>query len=890
MKGKIALLSLVCAVWMLAAPPVHGEPIDMKDISKKTNHVFRRVMDNGLTVVLREDHRAPVVSLEMWVETGSVYEQEYAGTGISHFVEHMLFKGTEKRGVGQIAQEIQSYGGDINAHTSYENTVYTINVESSKFPQALEILSDSVMHSSFDPEEFRKEKEVILKEINMNDDDPERYLAKLFWSTAYTKHPAKDPVIGYEQLFRAVTREDLVRYYKTRYVPNNMVLVAVGDFSAKEAYAEIEKLFASFPRGIWTTPLLPSEPAQLGPRRTVDHRDLGQAYALVGFHGPSISDPDMTAMDVLSIILGEGRSSRLYQEAREKRGLVNSISSWSYTPTFPGVFGVSASLAPEKLEPLLALVWEQLERLKKEPVTAEELEKAKAQTIGEYYFSLETMSGQSSDLGSSEVMAHNATFSQEYMEKVARVTADDIRRVAAKYFRKDLQNEVFLLPKGAKAPEEQAVAAGKKETQIHSHVLKNGVRVLIKQDSSLPTVTVKALFKGGLLCETSKDNGISSIFSEMLIQGTKKRTAEEIVSQLELSGGNISNYSGSNSFGFSVDVLSQNWKLAVDLLCEIVMEPAFPEQPFQREKQAALLEIQALEDQIFQTTSKLFREAMFEGHPYRFVSLGTKESVSGLRREDLLRFYKDYVVGTNVVVAVFGDVNEAEVLKELEKGLAGLPDRKAPFPKPSGPSIQKPKKVSKVQDGKQAVIMLGYPGVDIYNPDRFVFEVMDGLFSGLGSRLFGAIRESHGLAYLVGSYQITGLDPGAFVFYVGTVPDSVDFVVAELFKEIGKIKTAGVDPVELERAKRGLIGGRKIHLQTNAQLAFQSGLDELYGLGWKEYQKYYDHIQSVTVEDVRRVANKYFADDRYVLCVVHPPAAAPKAEQKAGKKGVAVRS
>ena len=403
------------------------------------------------------------------------------------------------------------------------------------------------------------------------------------------------------------------------------------------------------------------------------------------------------------------------------------------------------------------------------------------------------------------------------------------------------------------------------------HVLSNGARVLIREDHSLPTMSVKVLFKGGLLSETKSDNGISNLFSEMLLLGTKKRSAQSIVEGLEKAGGHISNYSGNNSFGFSIDVLAKHWSLAVELLSDIVMEPTLPAQELAKEKQAVLLDIQSLEDQIFQTASKLFRQTMFEGHPYQFITQGTKESVTRLRREDLLSYYQRYVVGPNTVITLGGDVEAKKVVKALEKALAKMPNHPASFPAFPRPAAKKPKSVSKTQDGKQAVILLGYPGVNMTDPDRYVFEVMDALFSGQGARLFDAIRETHGLAYLVGCYQITGVEPGAFVFYVGTVPDKVDFVVDALRKEIHKIKSTGVDPEELERAKRGLIGARKSQLQTNAQIGLQTGLDELYGLGWDDYKKYYQRVQTVTVEDIRRVANRYFDDDRQVLSIVQPP-------------------
>jgi zinc protease len=591
---------------------------------------------------------------------------------------------------------------------------------------------------------------------------------------------------------------------------------------------------------------------------------------LIGFPGPSLTDDDMPAMDVMSLILGEGRSSRLYQEAREKRGLVNGITSLSYTPSFPGIFGVWANLAPEKIQALTDLMWKEFDRLKTEPVRKEELEKAKAQTIREHYHSLETTSGQASDLGSSEVMAKNVTFSEEYIKRVAAVSAEDIVRVARKYLRKEASNEVSLLPKEIREETRQTSFDPAKEPPITFHTLKNGLRILIREDHSIPTVTLRVLLKGGLLAETKENNGLSHLFAEMLIQGTQKRSNTQMVQQLENVGGGISSYSGNNSMGFSIDVLSDQQNLAYELVQEILVEPAFREEDMAREKQAILLDIRSLEDQIYQTTSKLFRETMFKGHPYQYVSVGSKASVEGLGRGDLLSFYEDYVVGPNIVIAVYGDVRAQEVLKNLERGLTRLPGQQASFLKYSPVPITSPQKVFKAQEGKQAMILLGYPTVDIYHADRYILEVLDALFTGQGSRLFDAIRETQGLAYMVGSYQLLGLDLGAFVFYVGTVPESVDAVVEQLFAEIKKIKSQGVDTEELERAKRGLIGTRKIQLQTNAQLAMQTGLDELYGLGWDDYKKYYQRIRVVSEEDIKRVARTYFTDQGCVLSIVKP--------------------
>ncbi len=839
--------------------------------------VLRRVLDNGLTVVLKEDHRSPVVALHLWVKTGSVFEQEYAGTGISHFVEHMLFKGTERRGVGKIAQEIQACGGEINAHTSLENTVYTLQVPKEHCLEALDILADAAVHPAFDPQEFAKEKDVILKEINMRDDDPESYLSRMFWSTAYAVHPARDPVIWHAPLFQGLTREDLLAYYRTRYTPNNMVLVAAGDFSAASLFSQIEKLFGNVSRHSGQGVLLPAEPRQLGPRRLEQYRDLGQAYVLIGFHGPALTDTDMEAMDVLSILLGEGRSSRLYQEAREKQGLVSGIASWSYTPSFPGVFAIMASLDPAKIEALRALIWKELNALKTRPVDAAELEKAKAQTISEYYHSLETASGQASDLGTGEVFAHDPEFTRRYVQRVAAVSPQDIQRVARAYLTEDASNEVLLLPKQCETA--ATVPSGKtgSEPVISKHVLDNGARVLIREDHSLPLATVKVLFKGGLLTETKKDNGLCNLFSQMFLQGTRKRSSYDIVKELETGGGGISSHAGNNSFGFSISLLSKHLPRALALAGEILREPAFFVPELEKEKSAISLDIKALEDQVFQTACKLFRETMFAGHPYQFVTLGSLDSVPNLTREDLLRYQEKYVTGPNMVVAVFGDVSTEKVLADLRRSMGAVPGRAVEFPAAALPAWTQPEKVSKTQEGKQAFVLLGYPTAGIDDPDRYVLEVLESLLSGQSARLFETLREKHALAYMVGCFQMVGLDTGAFVFYTGTVPQSVDFVVEELFKEIEKIRDGDVDPAELARAKNGLRGQRKMHLQTNAQLALQTGLDELYGLGWDDYTKYDARISAVTGQDIRRVARRFFDNRRYVLSVVTPPAKSPAA-------------
>ena len=869
MKKIILQLMVLCIVIMVGKQGIGKDGTVMEKIceGKKAN---RYVLDNGMTLLLKEDHKNPVSAIEVWIKTGSVTEDKYAGGGISHFLEHMLFKGTKKRKVGDIAKEIQFYGGEINAHTSFDYTVYTVSIDSRYFHNACEILSDVLMHSQFDAREVEKERSVILKEINMNDDDPQRRIFKMLFNTMFTVHPYKDPIIGYESVFKTLTREDLINYYKTRYVPNNIVFVAAGDFAQKETKKYLQELFKEFPRGIDKPVFVPREPQQLGDRTLVETADINKVYYFSGYHTTDLKHNDKYALDVLSMILGQGRSSRLYRTLREKLSLVSSISSWSFTPIYPGVFAVTATFDPKNIVRVGDEIQKQIDAIKNEYVSKNELEKVKKLIISEYFFSMETVSGQASDIGYNEVATGNCHYSKDYVQKIQKVTKEDIKRVAQKYFLEDNRSIVSLVPQKFKQETKEKTVKTKKVSAIKKYTLPNGLILLIKEDRTLPTVSIKAIMRGGVLVENDDNNGISNMCAQLLLKGTKNRTAQEVAETIESAGGGISSYSGSNSFGVAIDILSDNKDIAFDILKDVLVSPLFAQKDIEREKEMILLNIKAIEDQPFQAASKLFRETMFKGHPYQYLSIGSKESVDMIDRKALKKFHEKYIVPDNMVLSVFGDVNAQEIENTVRKHFGELKKTNLDF---KNTKLEFPRKIikeKKIKEGKQAIVLLGFRGPDIYNQDKYPLEVLDAAFSGQGSRLFSAVREEEGLAYAVGSFLILGIDPGAFVFYVGTIPEKVDKVISLMQKEIDLLKKDGVTNKELTRIKNGLIGSRKIQLQSNSQLALLSALDEIYGLGYDNYLTYYDKIQDVNEKNIKTSAQEYFVNDDYVIVVVEP--------------------
>jgi zinc protease len=838
------------------------------------------VLPDGLTIVVQEDHSAPVASVQAWCGTGSVDEDEHLGAGLSHILEHMLFKGTKTRSTNAIAQAIQDVGGYINAYTSFDRTVFWIDVPKNGVATALDVLADATMNSTLPPAEYAKEQEVIRREFAMGRDDPDRMTGQLLFATAYQKHPYRLPVIGELEIYNQLTQEQVMQYYKTRYVPNNLTFVVVGDVDAEKVRQQLTEFFKAYPEKSLKPVFIPEESPQLG-RREVHNEFATELTRLsLAWHIPEITHPDVPALDLLSGILGDGRSSRLYRKVREESGLAYSVSAFSYTPGDPGLFGIDATVDPKKREATQQLILQLVDQVKHGGVTAAELTKAKKTSLSHQLHALTTMRGQASDIGSNWLLTRNLNFSRDYLAAVQKVSADDVRRVAARYLNDQNLTVVSLSPKGSLAGKTEAakpIAAA----EIQKFELANGLRILVREDARLPLVAMSAVFRGGLLAESPQNNGITRLMAKTLLKGTKTRTAEQIADQIEAVGGSISSDAGNNSFTVALDVTKPDLKLGVELLSDVLHNATMPEKAVAREKEVQIAGIRQEEEQPTTVARNILREALFAHHPYALRGNGSVDAVQKLNQKDLLEFRDRYLVAKNGVISVFGNVNAAEVKKlfetalgKMKSGALALTDAQPP------PPLSKIENVESYKDKTQGVIMVGYRGVDLFSEDRHPLELIDEASSDLGSRFFIRIREEMGLAYFVGASQLQGLVPGLFAFYLGTDPQKIEPVKTALLDEIHKLASDGLTNEELVRAKKKLIGQQQIANQSNDSFGYQCALDEVYGLGFDNYKKLEHDVEAVTLDDTKRVAAKYFRDQPYVMATVRPPERAAAAKQK----------
>ena len=828
------------------------------------------VLPNGLTIIVQEDHSAPVASVQAWCGTGSVDEDAHLGAGMSHMLEHMLFKGTKTRPANAIAQAVQDVGGYINAYTSFDRTVYWIDVPKAGVSAAVEILSDAMMNSTLPPEEYAKEQEVIRREFAMGFDDPDRVAGQLLFATAYQRHPYRLPVIGLLDVFNQLTHEQVMQYYKARYVPNNFTFIVVGDVDAQAVEQQLADLFKEYPAKSLKPLYLPPEPPQLGMREV--HQEFATELTRISlaWHIPEITHPDVPALDLLATIMGDGRSSRLYRRVREEAGLAFGVSAFSYTPGEPGIFGIDATTEPENREATQQLILQIVDETKKNGVTAEELAKAKKISLSHHLAALTTMRGQASDLGSNWFLTRNLNFTRDYLEAGQRLSAEDLRRVAETYLTARNLTVVSLNPKGALAARSEpaaALAAG----EIQKLELSNGLRLLVREDPRLPLVSITAVFRGGLLAETPETNGITHLMAKTLLKGTTSRTAEQIADTIEAVGGNIGSDSGNNSFSISLELTQPDLRMGGELLADILLNATMPEAAVAREKEVQLAGIKDEEEQLTSVARNILREALFGQHPYALRGKGSADAVARLTQKDVLAFRARYLVGKNGVISVFGNVKAEEVKQLFEQTLATMaPGTLALSEAKSSRPIAKTVEVESLREKAQGVLMVGYRGADMFSKDRYALELIDEASSDLGSRFFVRIREQMGLAYYVGSSQMHGLVPGMFAFYLGTDPQKLGPVKTALLDEIRKLATEGLTEMELVRAKKKLIGQQQISNQSNDSLGYITALDELYGLGFDHHKKLEGEIEAVTLADVKSVADRYFQQQPCVIATVRP--------------------
>jgi zinc protease len=838
-------------------------------LDKANAGLVRVVLENGMICLIKEDHSAPVVSIQVWIGTGSIHEQEYLGSGLSHAIEHMTFKGTEKRSVGEMTKEINDAGGDINAYTTLDRTVFHADLPARNWRVGLDVIADAVMHSTFPEQEWVKEKQVILREFAMNKDDPDRVLDKLLWVTAFSVHPYRYPVIGYEDAFKKLTRRDLAQFAGRNYVPDNIITVIVGDVNAKEMEAGIREVFAGFERKARAPVVLPQEPLQIAPREARETGPYKVSRLEWVYHTVSLNHPDVAALDLLAEMTGSGTSSRLVREVKEKQKLVHGIEAGSHNLREAGIFEIDATLDPAKEKEAIGAICKEVESWMNTSFSKDDINKARRMLLAGELSELQTVKGQAYSYASGEFYAQNPRFSESYLRSLSRVTPEQVQAVAKKYFQPENGTLAILsaLPETAAKPVSVTAVSN---APVQKILLSCGAPLLVREDHKLPFVYFNVSLGGGLLSENDSNNGITKLMSNLMIRGTKTRSLQEIAQTVDSLGGMLTPYSGYNGFGLQARCLSSDKATFMDLISDCLLNPVFAEEELDKQKKVQMAEIDQEHERPAFIAQEALRALLFPGHPYGWSPMGTKDIVEKITRTDVEGHFKKQVVSGNMVIAIFGDISLAEAKDLAEKKLAKLQKSDSPLKAHGKPTPQLPSRTKRRQPNEQAVLLVGFPGVSVKDPRSDALTILESAMSGLSSDLGIAVREKRGLAYYVGAYQQTGVEPGAFIIYAGTREEAVQDVETLIGRETARIISKGLRKEELERAKNQIIADYEMSLQDNLGTAMRCALDELYGLGFQHFFDTKRRFEAITTEDIRRAAATVLSVDMKVTSVVLP--------------------
>ena len=658
-------------------------------------------LKNKLKVILVPSHKSPVVSVQMWVKTGSADEQKNE-EGISHFIEHLVFKGTDKFKVGEIASTVEASGGELNAYTSFDQTVFYVTISKSFQDVALDVVSQMMGYPLFDPTETHSEREVVCEEIKMGIDSPSRQSSQLLFSSVFKKHAYGKPVIGYEKNVRSWSVKKIKNFYQSRYVPENMCLVISGDFESTEMKKKVESYFSTFKSFKLKKIKRIKEPVQTKPRLITQTKDLKESTYNVAFPSVNVKHNDTPALDVMSMILGQGETSRLFSELRLKSSRVSGISAYSYNPQDAGLIAITFKLMDQNVDDAFKGMFHEIEKIKNEEVSWTEIKKAIVNISSEQFYSIETVDGIANKIGSSQFYMNDTYAHEKYLKQIQKITPKQIQNVAKKYFKPAKLNLSSLTPASKEKAEQHLkdaiqtwktvvleFKATKKKNKVNKKikipkiefkaikkatpekletvVTSNGTRILFKRSKEIPTVTAKILYGGGSRLEKAEKMGLVELLSRTWVSGTQKKSEEMILQEIEESAAGINAFAGKNTIGLSIECMKPFEAKILNLVKEIVLTPQFDDEIIAREKEAMLRQIKSKVDQPSYLCGKQFVQKMFPNHPVAYEQLGTEESIGKISRHDITNYLAKVLKPKNSLVVVVGDCNQSAWVKAVEQ-------------------------------------------------------------------------------------------------------------------------------------------------------------------------------------------------------------------------------
>ena len=901
-----------------------GQAIAQSDTSKQlvaqssdllTGNVVKTVLDNGLTVLTKEVNTAPVVSVQIWYRVGS--QNEKLGiTGISHQLEHLMFKGTKERPI-QFGRLFSALGSSSNAFTSYDMTAYYGTTGSDKLEAMLRLEADRMVNTVAGEQELKSERTVVLSELDGGNNNPGTRLYRELMLAAYPDSSYGWPVIGYRPEVENYTVEDIQNYYRTFYRPDNATLVIVGNFETEATLKQVREIYGAIaappkPQFLISPEAQKNKPQPPQPKSSKQPIVLKEPGSIpflqvVYPNLPKVTDPDVAAIDVMDSILSSGRSSRFYQ-ALVETGLASSASGSASAQIGTGWYFLSATpTAGKSLADLEQLLLAEIEKLKTEPITQAELERAKVSMRASYILGNRDINSQAIQIGFNQTVAKDYRYSDRYLSAVDRVTSADVKRVAKKYLQRDRRVVGYFEPSVITAqagtsptnahssnafqpstpvdpaevakylPESAFIAKAQVPVQVkpESFTLSNGLRVLLLSDRSTPAVTIVGEINAGSGFDSVAKAGLATLTAENIPNGTTTKDALTLASRLENRGARLGIGARRESVGISGIAMASDLPIMIDQLADLLQNATFPAKEFELNLQRNLLAFKAELDSPNALARRIFQSTLYpNGHP--FNAMRTEESLKSIKREDLVDFYKTYYRPDQAILTIMGDFEPEAVKDLLEEKLGSWKSTgktlKFQFPELTQFATTTEKQTA-LAGKTQAVTLMGHASISRFDPQYYPAILLNQILGGdtLSSRLGSEIRDRLGLTYGIYSAFRAGKPPqGEFLVQMQTSAKDTEKAIAATVTLLKNIRDRGITQSEFEVAKKSLINSFSTEFADPDSIAGSLLSDKSYGLPIGDFYKFPQRIESVTIDQVNRAAKELLQPDNMLIVSVVP--------------------
>ncbi len=852
-------------------------------------------LDNGVRVLVEENHAAPVVAVQVWVASGAA-DDPPALAGAAHLYEHLVFRGTRRRAPGAGEREIEAVGGTVGAWTGLDETVYRATLAAPFLELGLDVLADALTAPTFDAAELARVKKLAATEIARDAIDPARAASEMLRAGAFAGDAHGRPLLGKPEAVAQLTREALTAHFAETYLGANMTVVVVGDVDARGAREAVARAFAGVPRGRAPVHAVAAASPSSKPRALLSTASGLEAQVALGFRVAAPHAEDAAALDLIAALLTRGSDARLARELADNRQVVTAVHGLTFRARGAALLELMLAPAPQRIEAATQGAIDEALRLGRDQVPADELGRVRGLLESDLGRAADGVEGRASRLGFASAIADDEEDDRRYRESLEAIDPPALRAAAARLLRPEALTLAVLDPGAApaaasaelarlealvggaaarndKPPPGAAVAQGEGGGDVVRAVTPSGVRILVLRDRAAPMVAVEAAWAGGARAEDAVSNGAGALIAALLDRGTRTRTAPQIAAEVQALGGTLAGFADRSHFGLRGQFLPGSWSRGVGLLADCLLRPSFPAGEVDGSRRVVVDRARVADGDPAGMARRLFREALWPGHPFRLDPLGSAASLAALGRVRLLDHYRRHYPVSRLVVSVVGDVDPAEVVATLTTLFAEAAAGPPPTEPPPEPAHTEPVALFHSTNRDVAEIVLGYPGAAVRDGNRAALEVLAAVLNARGGPVERGLAATPNV-YRFGASAATGVDPGELAVTVACAPASLDAAVAALRAALASVAANGVAAAEVERAARRLGGLRALALRGESAIADALATDEAYGLPLMTYRQLPATLARVTAPDVARAARRFIDPKRETIAVVRPEARA----------------